>query len=84
MPQGTAYITDVGMVGSLNSMLGMKKEPIIEHFITQLPVKFVVDSSAPVLLNGVVIEIDTQTGKATRIERLSLLDTDIHITEDGD
>lgn len=84
LPGGTAYISDVGMVGSLNSMLGMKKEQIIEHFLTQLPVKFVVEHSAPILLNAVVMEIDTATGRATKIERISLLDQDIHITEDGD
>lgn len=84
LPNGTAYISDVGMVGSLNSMLGMKKEQIIEHFLTQLPVKFVIEHSAPVLLNAVVMEIDTQTGHATKIERISILDSDIHITEDGD
>ncbi|PKN03865.1 TIGR00282 family metallophosphoesterase [Candidatus Dependentiae bacterium HGW-Dependentiae-1] len=84
LPQGTAFISDVGMVGSLNSMLGMKKESIIEHFITQLPVKFTVEHSAPVLFNGVVMELDTQTGKATGIERISIIDPDIHITEDGE
>jgi metallophosphoesterase (TIGR00282 family) len=79
LPGGTAYITDVGMVGSLNSMLGMKKEAIIEHFLTQLPVKFTVETNAPVLLNAVIMEIDTNSGKAVSIERLSIIDSDIQV-----
>ena len=39
LPGGTAYITDLGMAGSFNSMLGMKKEPIIHNFFTALPVR---------------------------------------------
>lgn len=74
LPLGTAYITDVGMVGALNSMIGMKKEPIIEHMITQMPTKFVVDSNPPFVLNSVVIEIDTITGKAIKIRRIQLID----------
>src|SRR5690606_37698819 len=45
LPGGTAHITDLGMCGSLNSMLGMKKEPIIENFLTATPVKFTPDYS---------------------------------------
>lgn len=83
LPGGTAYITDLGMVGSLNSMLGMKKEPIIENFLTQLPVKFSVDTSTPVVLCGVVIEVDTQTGKAQKIERVQVRDNSLHV-DDGE
>jgi len=83
LPGGTAYITDLGMVGSFNSMLGMKKEPIIEHFLMQMPVKFSVATSLPVVLCGVVIEIDAQTGKAQKIERIQLRDDSLHI-ENGE
>ncbi len=74
LPGGTAYITDLGMVGALNSMLGMQKEAIIQNFLTQIPVKFTVDSNPPYVLSGVIVEVDTQTGKAIKVERLRLVD----------
>lgn len=77
LPNGTAFITDLGMVGSLNGMLGMKKEPIIENFLTQMPVKFVVDKAAPAVMSGVWIEVDAATGKALKIERVRVVDNDI-------
>lgn len=73
LPKGTAYITDLGMCGSLNSMLGMQKEAIINHFLTQLPVKFTVDSIPPYLLSGAWIEVDAATGKAIAIERVRVV-----------
>lgn len=79
LPKGTAFISDAGMVGSVNSMLGMKKEPIIQQFLTQLPTRFSVATTAPVLLSGVLVEVDTATGKAVDIQRISLVDDDIHI-----
>ena len=79
LPGGTAFITDLGMAGSLNSMLGMKKEAIIQHFLTQTPVKFSVETTAPVVLHGVWIEVDTDTGKALRIERVRVIDKDISV-----
>jgi len=83
LPKGTAYITDLGMVGSLNSMLGMKKEAIIEHFLTQIPVKFSVETLPPVILCGVVIEVDVETGRAQKIERIQLRDDTLHV-ENGE
>ncbi len=82
LPNGTAFITDLGMCGSLNSMLGMKKEPIIDHFLTQMPVKFTVDTSVPVIMCGVWIEVDTKTGKAIKIERVQVVDNDLYIGTD--
>jgi len=79
LPQGTAYITDLGMCGSLNSMIGMKKEIIIQHMITQMPARFEVDNEPPALLSGVWIEVDTATGKAVAIERIRLIDDTIQI-----
>src|SRR5579872_2220984 len=77
LPGGTAYITDLGMVGSLNSMLGMQKDGIIQHFLTQLPVKFTVDMNPPFMLSGAIIEIDTKTGSAVSIERVLVIDHDL-------
>ncbi len=79
LPRGTAFVTDLGMTGALNSMIGMKKDPIIQNFITQLPVKFVVEDTGPFIMTGVWIEIDTHTGKATQIERFKLIDDDLRV-----
>lgn len=78
LPGGTAFITDLGMCGSWNSMIGMKKEPIIQHFLYQMPVKFTVETSSPVIMCGVWIEVDTATGKATKIERVRVIDNDLN------
>ena len=67
--EGTAYITDVGMTGPRDSVLGIKKEIIINRFLTQLPAKFEVASGA-VQINAVVLDIDEKSGKTRRIERI--------------
>ena len=74
IPGGTGYITDLGMVGALDSMLGMQKDTILHHFLTQLPVKFTVESKPPYVLSGVIMEVDTQTGKTVKIDRVRLID----------
>ncbi|MBT3456396.1 TIGR00282 family metallophosphoesterase [bacterium] len=71
---GTAYITDLGMAGSFDSMIGMKKGPIIDRFITQMPRKFEVSESSPFILTGACIEVDVESGKATSIERVFVKD----------
>lgn len=71
LPKGTAYITDIGMTGPYDSILGVKKEIIIDRFITHMPQKFeVAEGSAQ--FNGVVIDIDETTGKANSIHRVIL------------
>lgn len=77
LPQGTAYITDLGMAGALNSMIGMKKEPIIQGYLTQMPVKFEVDVAPPLVMSGVWVEISVATGKATHIERVRVVDHEL-------
>ncbi len=74
LPGGTAYITDLGMAGALNSMIGMTKEPVIQRFLTQMPVKFVVDMKPPFIMTGAWIEVDTKTGKAVDIQRIRVVD----------
>ncbi|KGK86682.1 metallophosphoesterase [Desulfosporosinus sp. HMP52] len=71
LDQGTAYITDVGMTGPRDSVLGVKKEIIINRFLTQLPAKFEL-ASGPIQLNAVVLDIDEETGKARRIEAIQV------------
>ena len=81
LPNGTAYISDLGMTGSLNSMLGMKKEPIMKNFLTQMPTRFEVAYDTPLVMYGAWIEVDIQTGKAVQIERVRVIDKDIQVTE---
>ncbi len=69
LPGGTAYITDAGMTGPVDSVIGMKKELVINRFLTQMPVRFEV-APGRVELQGVVFEVDVATGRATRIERI--------------
>lgn len=71
LPQGTAYITDLGMVGPWNSVLGVKPEIIIQKFTTCRPVRFDL-AEGPAVYSAVVIDIDTNTKKAVSIERVML------------
>lgn len=75
LPGGTAYITDLGMGGSLNSMIGVKKEAPITNFLTQMPVRHEVDTEPPYVLSGVVVEVDTKTGRALTIQTIYEVDT---------
>ncbi|CAN5141145.1 TIGR00282 family metallophosphoesterase [soil metagenome] len=81
LPKGTAFITDLGMVGALDSSLGMKKEPIIQQFMNQMPTRYTVETEGPMLLSGVWMEIDTTTGAAVKIERIRLVDDQIQVDE---
>lgn len=70
LPGGTAYITDIGMTGAFDSVIGVKKEKSIEWLLKSTPTRF--DSAQEdVRLNGVIIDIDESTGKSTSIERVS-------------
>jgi metallophosphoesterase (TIGR00282 family) len=81
LPHGTAFITDLGMCGALDSSLGMKLDSIIQHFITQMPVRFSVETEGAMLLNGVWVEIDTATGKSLKIERIRIIDNELQVVE---
>jgi metallophosphoesterase (TIGR00282 family) len=69
-PQGTAYISDAGMTGAFNSILGMKVEHVLNRFLTQIPNRFEV-ANHDIRLQGVVIDIDEHTGKSKDIYRIS-------------
>jgi calcineurin-like phosphoesterase len=71
LPNGTAYITDAGMTGPYDSVIGMKKEVAIKRFMRQIPIHFE-PAEGNVHLCAVVLKIDRQTGKAQQIERLFL------------
>ncbi len=74
LPNGTAYITDLGFCGAVNSIIGMEKDVIIKKFITQLPARFKAEGRPPFELDGVWIEIDTASGQAIKIERIKVID----------
>jgi len=70
-PGGTAYITDVGMTGPFDSVIGTRKEAILERFLLLVPNRFDV-AKGDVRLQGVLIEADRKSGRALKIERISL------------
>lgn len=77
LPLGTAYISDVGMTGPHDGVIGMDRDRILERFQTGLPVRFEV-AAGPAQLNAVAIEVDEETGKAARIERIFEVDARAH------
>ncbi len=70
LPEGTAYVTDLGMVGGLHSVLGMEIEPVIERFLRQLPNRFNPVDSGAAVFNSVLVQVDADTGRATSIQRI--------------
>jgi len=73
LPRGTAFITDVGMVGARDSILGMKVDAVVNKFLTMMKQKHEV-GSGPAVLSGVVLEIDSETGRAISIDRISVIE----------
>jgi hypothetical protein len=71
LPRGTAFISDAGMTGPFDSIIGIQKERAMQRFLTQLPVRFEV-AKGDVSLNGVLVDIDPETGRALAIERVQL------------
>src|SRR5216117_2254083 len=69
LPKGTAFLTDVGMAGPFYSVIGVVKEDVIHRFLTSIPSSFE-SASQDARLNGVFVEVDSQTGKAKHIERI--------------
>jgi len=71
LPNGTAYITDVGMTGPHDSVIGVDRHAVVQRFLTALPQRFETARENP-RLNAVIIDADEQTGRALAIERLGL------------
>jgi 2',3'-cyclic-nucleotide 2'-phosphodiesterase len=69
-PGGTAYLTDAGFTGPHDSVLGRETEPVVRRFLTAMPQRFEV-AKGNVRLQGALIEIDENTGKALNIQRIS-------------
>ena len=76
LPQGTAYITDVGMTGPHDSIIGVNVKPALKRFIDGLPARFDAATGNP-RLNAVIISADISTGHATAIERVDLSEKDV-------
>lgn len=70
LPNGTAYISDVGMTGPYDGILGMEREAVIKRFLTSLPVRFEVPKEGRTQLSAVLIELNDKTGAAKKIQRI--------------
>jgi metallophosphoesterase (TIGR00282 family) len=71
LPKGTAFVSDVGMVGPLNSVIGDDIELVIERFLTLMPHRLSVGKGNPIF-NSVLVEVDEDSGRASSISRLDL------------
>ena len=69
LPQGTAYVTDIGMTGPINSVIGVDTEAVIDRFLTMIPHRLSVGKGKTVF-NAVLISIDKDNGKAISIDRI--------------
>src|SRR5687768_6667686 len=76
LPNGTAYLTDAGMTGPHDSIIGMEKEPSLARFLTGMPSRLEPATGNP-RLNGLLIEADDKNGRATRVTRISCSDADL-------
>jgi metallophosphoesterase (TIGR00282 family) len=76
LPQGTAYLTDVGMTGPHDGIIGVEREPVIGRFLNGLPARFE-SAGGMARLHAVVITADASTGRASAIQRLKLTKADI-------
>ncbi|MBO8162544.1 MAG: TIGR00282 family metallophosphoesterase [Brevibacillus sp.] len=71
LPGGTGYLTDVGMCGPMDGILGMDREAVIKKFLTQLPVRFEVAGGAS-QINAVLFTLDSVSGRASDVERIRI------------
>ena len=71
LPSGTAYITDVGMTGPVQSVLGIEPSLVIKKLRTNLPIRFE-NAGGDYMINACVIDIDEKSGKARSIERVDI------------
>jgi metallophosphoesterase (TIGR00282 family) len=70
LPGGTAYITDVGMTGPHDSVIGMDKKGVLQRFLDAMPARFVV-AEGDIQMNAVLVDVDESTGRARSIDRLN-------------
>jgi metallophosphoesterase (TIGR00282 family) len=77
LPKGTAYLTDAGMTGPHDSIIGMEIEPSLSRFLTAMPSKFEPATGNP-RLNGVIVQADDRTGRAVRVARVSYSESELN------
>ena len=78
LPKGTGFITDVGMTGPYDSVIGRRVDQILERFLSNLPMKSEV-AEANIQLRGLIVEVDAATGKARSVERITeLMEEAVH------
>jgi metallophosphoesterase (TIGR00282 family) len=70
LPQGTAYVTDIGMTGPMDSVIGDDTESVIQRFLTQMPHRLSVGKGNKTMLNAILVEVAEDSGQATSIERI--------------
>ena len=73
LPNGTAYITDVGMTGALNGVIGTKKDIIVNRFVNNKKDVFAPEDDGPMQFNAIIIEINDSTHKVTHIDRIKVI-----------
>lgn len=71
LPEGTGYISDIGMTGSDDGVIGTKLEPVLQKFLTGLPSRFEVEDGN-VRLNGIAVVLDDETGECLSIDRINV------------
>jgi metallophosphoesterase (TIGR00282 family) len=76
LPNGTAYLTDAGMTGPHDSIIGMEREPSLARFLNGMPSRFEPATGNP-RLNGVLVDADDQTGRARGVTRISYSEQDL-------
>ena len=70
LPKGTAYVTDIGMSGARDSVIGVDPEAVIERFLTGVPNRFITVEHGPVIFNAVLIELDAESGRSQAMQRI--------------
>jgi metallophosphoesterase (TIGR00282 family) len=82
LPNGTAYLSDAGMTGPHDSIIGMEREAAMTRFLTGMPAKFEPASGNP-RLNGLIVDADERTGRALRVTRISYSDRELVALQAG-
>jgi metallophosphoesterase (TIGR00282 family) len=77
LPNGTAYLTDAGMTGPHDSIIGMEREPSLARFLNGMPSRFEPATGNP-RLNGIVVTADDRTGRATAVKRISYSESELN------
>ncbi len=70
LPKGTAFVSDLGMVGAVNSIIGMEPKDVVAHFLDRTPRRFTVEKRGPTRFNSVLFDIDDDNGTAVHISRV--------------